>query len=116
MININIWIIQLNDLIWLLENRVLDMRGDFSRTLERSSGRRDTSVEFSWNANRNPLQKLVIRTLLEPSVMNPNDWNAMIQLNYPGTFLRCNLEALTQRNDPYLYQLLFIIDFVNNYY
>jgi len=76
----------------------MDLRGEFSRAVDRSSGRRDTSVEFSWNANRNPLQKMVLRTLLEPSLMNPNDWNALIQFNYPGTFLKCNLAALTQRN------------------
>ena len=86
--------------------RVLDIRGDFSRVVERSSGRRDTNVEFSWNANRNPLQKLVLRTLLEPSVMNPNDWNALVLLNYPGTYIKGNLAAMTKGNVAFITPIL----------
>ena len=61
-----------------------------------SSGRHDTALDFRWNANRDPLQKLTIKTSFEPALLNPDDWNSVIQFSYPGIFFKGNFAALTQ--------------------
>lgn len=73
---------------------MLDIRGDFSTDLA-SSGRRDTSFDLRWDANRDPQQKLTVKTSFEPGI-NPNDWTSAVHLSYPGTFIRSNFAANTQ--------------------
>ena len=63
-----------------------------------ASGRRDTLLDLRWDANRDPSQKLTLKTSYEPTGFHPNDWNSVINLSYPGTFIKGNLAALTQSN------------------
>ena len=63
-----------------------------------TSGRRDTLLDLRWDANRDPSQKLTLKTSYEPTGFHPNDWNSVIHLSYPGTFIKGNLAALTQSN------------------
>lgn len=74
---------------------MLDIRSDFSSDIG-ANGRRDTSLDFRWDANRNPLQKITMKITYEPSELSKNDWNSGIHVTYPGSFIKANAEALTR--------------------
>lgn len=79
----------------MFTNRVIDVRGDISTDIA-TNRRRDFSLDVQWDPNRNPQQKLVLKTSYEPSILNSNDWKTAIVFSYPGSFIRGNLAALTQ--------------------
>lgn len=73
----------------------MDVRGDFSTDVA-TNGRRDFALDLQWDPNRNPQQKLTVKTSFEPSSLKPDDWTGALVLSYPGSFIRGNIAALTQ--------------------
>lgn len=74
---------------------MIDIRGHFATHTD-LSGRRETSMDVRWDTNRNPFQKIILKTIYEPWTSHENDWNGTMHFSYPGTTIDGNWVSALQ--------------------